>query len=165
MGIVENFGFAVKRVAPNSPRLIVNANKAPTVRDLLIIGRSTHNQEIKGDAPSSDAAFFKELGMDIKAGIIDLKTKGKATRVWAIGTSINEVLKFKGGLSRVIIIPNPRVTAEVEMGSIKRGSNTPPIFPFKDFTKNPAQTPRIIAETRVITPYIKEFVIKALGGI
>ena len=33
-----------------------------------------------------------------------------------------EVLRFKGGLSSVMIMPNPRVTAEVDRGSMNIGS-------------------------------------------
>src|SRR3989339_1508364 len=121
-GRVGVSGRAVKRVAPNSPRLTVKAKMAPAARDLARRGRSMVKAIFKGEAPSTAAASVRDWGMDRKAGRMDLTTKGKPTRAWAMGMRKNEVLRFKGGRSRVMIMPKPRVTADVDRGSMKRGS-------------------------------------------
>jgi len=66
-----------------------------------------------------------------------------------MGIKKRDVLKFKGGLSSVIIIPNPRVTAEVERGSIKRGSRKLAIFPLAYLIANAAAPPTTSAMARV----------------
>jgi len=72
-----------------------------------------------------------------------------------------DVLKFNGGLSRVIIIPNPNVTAEVDKGSIKIGSkndvNLLSIFRSQNRIKNAAHTPVITAITRADPANRKEY--------
>ena len=69
-----------------------------------------------------EAASERFCGIDLNAGKIDLRTNGNPTSAWAMGIKKIEVLKFNGGLSRVIIMPKPNVTADVDKGSIKIGS-------------------------------------------
>ena len=80
-----------------------------------------------------------------------------------------EVLKFKGGLSRVIIIPNPNVTADVDKGSMKMGSKNDAhllsIFRSQNRMNNAAQTPVITAITRAVPANKKEYLIAWKGGI
>ena len=47
-------------------------------------------------------------------------TNGKATSVWATGTSHQEARRLSGGSSRAMIKPKPSVTAEVDSGSMER---------------------------------------------
>jgi len=163
MGIVGVSGLAVKIVAPNSPRLIVKAKIAPATRDFEISGKSIVLNIFKGDAPSIDAASDRLLGIDLKAGRIDLRTKGNPTKAWAMGIKKIEVLKFNGGLSRVIIIPKPNVTAEVDRGSMKMGSkndvNLLLIFTSQNRIKKAAHTPVTRAMTRDVPANKREYLI------
>ena len=72
-----------------------------------------------------------------------------------------DVLKFKGGLSRVMIIPNPRVTAEVDRGSMNIGSkNVEILFEILKSAKRmkkAAQRPVTSAITRAAPANKKEY--------
>ena len=134
--MVRVSGLEVKMVAPNSPRLMVKAKIAPATRAFEIRGRSIFQNIFTGDAPSMAAASDRLYGIDLSAGIIDLKTKGKPTSAWTMGIKKIDVLKFKGGLSNVIIMPKPKVTADVERGSIKIGSKKDESFLFISVSQN-----------------------------
>jgi len=77
-----------------------------------------------------------------------------------MGIKNMEVRKFKGGLSRVMIIPNPRVTAEVDRGSMNIGSkNVESLFEILQSAKrikSAAQRPVISAITRAVPANKKE---------
>ncbi len=169
MGIVGVSGLAVKMVAPNSPRLIVKAKIAPATSAFEISGKSIVLNIFKGDAPSMEAASVRFFGIDLKAGRIDLNTNGNPTNAWAMGIKKIEVLKFNGGLSRVIIIPKPNVTAEVDKGSMKIGSKNDvsllSIFVSQNLIKNAAQTPVIRAIINAVPANKRENLIAWNGGM
>src|SRR5210317_92591 len=123
-GMVGVWGRATKTVAPNSPRLMVKAKTAATTSARPKIGKSTVRHTFQGPAPSTAADSRSFGGMLRRAGSKLRTTKGKATRVWARGTSIGDVRRLSGGLSKARIKPNPRVTAEVDSGSMNKGSST-----------------------------------------
>ena len=168
-GIVGVSGLAVKIVAPNSPKLMVKAKIPPATSAFEIRGRSMHLNICKGDAPSIEAASPKFSGMDRRAGRIALTTKGNPTRAWVIGIKKIEVLKFKGGLSRVMMMPNPNVTAEVDKGSMKIGSknelNLLWIILSLNRMNKAAQTPVTSAIIRAVPAKIKEYLMARTGGI
>ena len=112
----------MKTVAPNSPRLMVKANIAAMMMAFEIIGKSTWYHTFLGDAPSNDAASLKLFGILLRLGRILRITKGKATKVCAMGISNSDERKLSGGLSSAIIKPNPSVTADVDSGNMKIGS-------------------------------------------
>ncbi len=116
-------GRAVKMVAPNSPRLMVNAKMEAAMTDFEIRGKMMCRNVAMGDAPSVADASVNTSGMDRMAGRIARMTNGNPTRAWAMGIKKKEVRRLRGGLSRVMMIPKPKVTADVDSGSMNIGSN------------------------------------------
>ena len=72
-------------------------------------------------------------------------TNGKATMAWAMAGNNKEVRRFNGGSSRAMMNPNPRVTADVDNGSIKTGSKNPVSRFLRPARKAAEHQPRIKA--------------------
>ena len=166
MGIVGNSGRAIRAVAPNSPREIVKAKVAATISARPINDRSIYRNTWIGEAPITVAACLILGRMLRKAGVRLRTTKGKATRVWAIGIKSGEARKSKGGLSSAMINPNPSVTADVPNGSIRIGSKKRLIVAFAlRANAHDAGSPRINARITVIEAYPSEIAIAVVGRI
>jgi hypothetical protein len=77
---------------------------------------------------------------------------------------MTEVLRFKGGRSRATINPNPRVTADVDKGIMKRGSRNEAILFFGPARYVAASNPRVRAIPIVAIAKIKELITALCGG-
>src|SRR4030042_4256837 len=123
IGRVGYSGRAIKEVAPNSPKDMVNAKIAATSVARPIIGISIYRRTVPGDAPNTAAAWRIRGRMLRSAGVKFRTTNGKATNVCASGTRIHDERKSNGGLSSATINPSPRVTALVPNGNINIASS------------------------------------------
>ena len=110
------WGRATNTVAPNSPMLMAKANTAPTISARLKIGQSTASHTLCGEAPSMAAASLNDRGMLRQAGSTQRMTNGNATRAWAMAGSTQDERRLRGGSSRAMMNPKPRVTADVDSG-------------------------------------------------
>lgn len=102
-GMVGVCGLVTKDEAPNSPRLMENANTPATIIGLIMRGRVIFFQTVSGEAPKTVAASLNVTGICLNVGNMHRITKGSATSAWAMGTRMSESLRLRGGLFRVII--------------------------------------------------------------
>ena len=79
-----------------------------------------------GEAPSVAAASWRRGSTPRRTGSTVRTTNGTATSAWPTGTSHHAPRQSTGGVSNVIRIPNPIVTADVAMGSISPVSSRRP---------------------------------------
>jgi hypothetical protein len=77
---------------------------------------------------------------------------------------MREVLRFRGGVSKAIMNPKPRITGDVARGSMKSGSRMEVRRPFGVASVWAASRPRTRAITRVAHAKPTELKMASMGG-